>query len=71
MYYMYQLLLITINNQVRTAAVFVLGTYILNGAPEGEQSEHAKTIERGVAMMLLPMVTDGSPLVRQVCYYYY
>lgn len=46
--------------------MFALGTYILNGPDSGEQSEHAKTIERNVAMMILPMVTDGSPLVRQV-----
>ena len=54
--------------QVRSAAVFALGTYILHSSDGVQQSEHAKTIERTVAMMILPVISDGSPLVRQVSY---
>nr|KAG5714826.1 hypothetical protein BaRGS_000314 [Batillaria attramentaria] len=48
--------------EVRSAAVFALGTFIFNGS---EQTDHASSIELGVAMKLVPCATDGSPLVRK------
>ena len=53
--------------QVRAAAVYALGTYILNNSDDGRHSNHAINIEHTVVAMLLPVATDGSPLVRQVC----
>lgn len=57
--------------QVRAAAVFALGTYILNTAEDGSRSDQATSIDHVVAVQLLPLLTDGSPIVRQVwefCY---
>ena len=55
--------------QVRAAAVFALGTYIFTSSNDGSHShsDHATSIDHSVAMMLLPLVSDGSPLVRMVC----
>lgn len=52
--------------QVRAAAVFALGTYILNTAEDGSRSDQATSIDHVIAVQLLPMLTDGSPIVRQV-----
>ena len=52
--------------QVRTAAIFALGTYIFNSSADGHHSKHATSIDHTVAMSLLPLVTNGSPLVRMV-----
>ena len=51
--------------QVRAAAVFALGTYILNVSEVGH-SELATSIDHSVAMTLLPLVYDGSAIVRKV-----
>ncbi|KAL1130820.1 hypothetical protein AAG570_012061 [Ranatra chinensis] len=49
--------------EVRTAAVFALGTFI---SSTSERSEHAKNIDHSVAMTLLNTVAkDMSPLVRK------
>lgn len=49
--------------QVRAAAVFALGTFINNSTG---RNEHANTIDHGVAMNLVSIAGDGSPLVRKV-----
>jgi len=51
--------------QVRAAAVYALGTYILNVPEEGNHSELAMTIDQKIAVDLLSLLTDGSPIVRQ------
>jgi regulator-associated protein of mTOR len=48
--------------EVRTAAVFALGTFIGVG---GERNDHANSIDNNVASRLLGTATDGSPLVRE------
>lgn len=50
---------------VRAAAVFALGTYILNTAEDGSRTEQATNIDHAIAVQLLPLLTDGSPIVRQ------
>ncbi|KAL3877256.1 hypothetical protein ACJMK2_034989 [Sinanodonta woodiana] len=48
--------------EVRAAAVYSLGTFISNTS---ERSDHANNIDLGVGIKLVPLVMDGSPLVRQ------
>lgn len=51
--------------KVRAAAVFALGKLIAN---VGDRSDHANTIDHGVATTLASTVgNDGSPLVRKAC----
>lgn len=50
---------------VRAAAVFALGTYILNTAEDGSRTEQATSIDQAIAVRLLQLLTDGSPIVRQ------
>ena len=45
--------------------MFALGTYIKN-TPDDGHNDHATSIELKVVMTLLPLVNDGSPIVRQV-----
>ena len=45
--------------------MFALGTYIKNAQEDG-RNDHATSIELSVVMTLLPLVSDGSPIVRQV-----
>ncbi len=52
--------------QVRAAAVFALGTYILNTPEDGSPSELATSIDHNITVRLLGLLTDGSPIVRQV-----
>lgn len=52
--------------QVRAAAVFALGTYILNTPEEGSPSDMATSIDHNITVQLLGLLTDGSPIVRQV-----
>ncbi len=52
-------------SQVRAAAVFALGTYIMN-IPEDGQSDLSISIDHSVGMRLLTLVNDGSPIVRRV-----
>lgn len=52
--------------QVRAAAVFAMGTYILNTAEDGNRTDQATSIDHAIAVQLLPLLTDGSPIVRQV-----
>ena len=56
----------TIMTQVRAAAVYCLGTYISNTSDDGQRNSHAINIEQNAGIMLLSLVTDGSPLVRRV-----
>lgn len=49
--------------QVRTAAVFALGTFVGNS---GERTDHSTTIDHNVAMMLAQLINDGSSMVRKV-----
>lgn len=56
--------------QVRAAAVFALGTYILNTAEDGIRSDQTTSIDHVIAVQLLPLLTDGSPIVRQVCVFF-
>lgn len=50
---------------MRAAAVFALGTYILNVPEDGSHSDLAMSIDREVTTGLLGLLTDGSPIVRQ------
>ena len=52
--------------KVRAAAVFALGTYMLNSSEDGH-SDLATSIDHIVGMRLLTLLNDGSPIVRQVC----
>ena len=45
--------------------MYALGTYILNVPEEGNHSELAITIDHKIAVDLLSVLTDGSPIVRQ------
>lgn len=49
--------------QVRTSAVFALGTFVGNS---GERTDHSTTIDHNVAMMLAQLINDGSAMVRKV-----
>lgn len=51
--------------QVRAAAVFALGTYIMN-VPEEGPSDLSISIDHSVGTRLLSLVNDGSPIVRRV-----
>ena len=51
--------------QVRAAAVFALGTYIMN-VPQDGQSDLSISIDHSVGSRLLSLVNDGSPIVRRV-----
>ena len=46
--------------------MFALGTYILNTPEEGGPSELATSIDHNITVRLLGLLTDGSPIVRQV-----
>ncbi|OCT62643.1 regulatory-associated protein of mTOR isoform X2 [Xenopus laevis] len=48
--------------EVRSAAVFALGTFVGNSA---ERTDHSTTIDHNVAMMLAQLINDGSPIVRK------
>ncbi|XP_068119978.1 regulatory-associated protein of mTOR isoform X2 [Hyperolius riggenbachi] len=48
--------------EVRTAAVFALGTFVGNS---GERTDHSTTIDHNVAMMLAQLINDGSAMVRK------
>ena len=50
---------------MRAAAVFALGTYIMN-VPEDGQSDLSISIDHNVGMRLLTLLNDGSPIVRRV-----
>lgn len=50
---------------MRAAAVFALGTYILNVPENGGHSELAASIDHNITIRLLGLLTDGSPIVRQ------
>lgn len=56
---------VVFSSQVRAAAVFALGTYIMN-IPEDGQSDLSISIDHSVGMRLLTLVNDGSPIVRRV-----
>jgi hypothetical protein len=49
--------------QVRAAAVYALGTFINNSS---ERTDHANSIDHGVAMNLAGVMYDASPIVRRV-----
>ena len=51
--------------------MFALGTYIFTPSNDGSHSDHATSIDHSVAMLLLPLVSDGSPLVRMVMVYFH
>ena len=51
--------------QVRAAAVFALGTYVLNTSEDGT-SEMRVTIDQTVGSALLGLLNDGSSIVRKV-----
>lgn len=51
--------------EVRASAVYCLGTYISNTSDDGQRNSHAINIEQNAGVMLLSLVTDGSPLVRR------
>uniref|UniRef100_A0A6I8S931 Regulatory associated protein of MTOR, complex 1 n=1 Tax=Xenopus tropicalis TaxID=8364 RepID=A0A6I8S931_XENTR len=48
--------------EVRSSAVFALGTFVGNSA---ERTDHSTTIDHNVAMMLAQLINDGSPMVRK------
>ncbi|XP_075073014.1 regulatory-associated protein of mTOR isoform X1 [Mixophyes fleayi] len=48
--------------EVRSAAVFALGTFVGNSA---ERTDHSTTIDHNVAMMLAQLINDGSAMVRK------
>uniref|UniRef100_A0A8C5RAJ9 Regulatory associated protein of MTOR complex 1 n=1 Tax=Leptobrachium leishanense TaxID=445787 RepID=A0A8C5RAJ9_9ANUR len=48
--------------EVRTSAVFALGTFVGNSA---ERTDHSTTIDHNVAMMLAQLINDGSAMVRK------
>ena len=52
--------------QVRAAAVFALGTYVLNRAGGDMDDDHTSSINQNVGMTLLNVLHDGSPVVRKV-----
>lgn len=52
--------------QVRAAAVFALGTYVLNRAGGDGDDDHTSSINQNVGMTLLNVLHDGSPVVRKV-----
>ena len=52
---------------MRAAAVFALGTYIMN-VPEDGQSDLSISIDHNVGMRLLTLLNDGSPIVRRVSF---
>ena len=52
--------------QVRAAAVFALGTYVVNTSEDGT-SEMRVTIDQMVGSALLGLRNDGSTIVRKVC----
>ena len=54
--------------KVRAAAVFALGTYILNTGEDGNHTDQATSIDHSITVELLTLLTDGSPIVRQVSY---
>ena len=54
--------------QVRAAAVFALGTYVLNTSEDGT-SEMRITIDQMVGTALLGLLNDGSSIVRKVHVY--
>ncbi|XP_074648053.1 regulatory-associated protein of mTOR-like isoform X2 [Tubulanus polymorphus] len=49
--------------EVRAAGVHALGSFVNNSGQE--RTDHANTIDHGVGMTLLSIVSDGSPFVRQ------
>ena len=49
---------------MRTSGVFALGTYVANSTDV--KSEQVTSINLSVGTRLLPLMFDGSPLVRQV-----
>ena len=53
------------NPEVRTAAVFALGTYLSSG-PGDRLTDSMLSTNPEIGMTLLSLVTDGSPLVRKV-----
>ena len=53
------------NPEVRTAAVFALGTYLSSG-PGDRLTEQMLSINPKIGVTLLTLVTDGSPVVRKV-----
>lgn len=46
--------------------MFALGTYILNSPEDGTPSDLATSIDHNITVRLLGLLTDGSPIVRQV-----
>lgn len=62
----YFLLLIFFPIKVRAAAVYALGSYVLNVPEDGSHSEMAIGIDHNITVRLLGLLTDGSPIVRQV-----
>ena len=62
---LYPLLLWDETPEVRTAAVFALGTYLSSG-PGDRLTERMLSINAKIGVTLLSLVTDGSPVVRKV-----
>lgn len=56
---------VTVSPKVRAAAVFALGTYVLNMSEDGT-SEMRITIDQMVGSALLGLINDGSSVVRKV-----
>ena len=50
---------------MRAAAIFALGTYVLNVSEDGS-SEMRTTIDQQVGSALLGLLSDGSSIVRKV-----
>lgn len=48
--------------------MFALGAYILNTPEGGGHSDMAASIDHNITVHLLGLLTDGSPIVRQVEY---
>lgn len=59
-----ELMICSCDPQVRTSGVFALGTYVANSTDV--KSEQVTSINLSVGTRLLPLMFDGSSLVRQV-----